>query len=70
MPIAGEVSANVEATIYVDTLGGFCMTPLTFLGGHFAVGIAVPLMWNTVSADVALPAGGTINRSDSAKRDR
>ena len=66
LPIAGQVSANVEATIYVDTVGGFWITPLTLLGGHFAVGVAIPLMWNTVSADVTLPAGGTINRSDSA----
>ena len=27
LPIAGQVSANVEATIYVDTLGGFWITP-------------------------------------------
>ena len=27
LPIAGQVSANVEATIYIDTLGGFWITP-------------------------------------------
>ena len=66
LPVAGQVSANVEATIYVDTLGGFWITPLVFLGGHYALGLALPVMWNTASADVMLPAGGTTNQSDSA----
>ena len=66
LPVAGQIAANVEATTYVNTVGGFWVTPLELLGGHYAVGIAIPLMWNTVSADVTLPAGGTINRSDPA----
>ena len=27
LPIAGQVSANVKATIYVNTVGGFWITP-------------------------------------------
>jgi hypothetical protein len=56
----------VEATTYVDTLGGFWVTPLAFLRGHFAVGLAIPLMWNTVTADVTLPSGATLQGTESA----
>jgi hypothetical protein len=66
LPIAGQIGANVSDTTYVNTLGGFWVTPLSLLGGHYALGLALPLVFTDVSADVTLPAGGTINRSDSA----
>jgi hypothetical protein len=65
LPLAGEIGAGVQATVYVDTVGGFWITPLELLGGHYAVGVAIPLIWNTVSAQVSPPAGGTVSRSDS-----
>ena len=65
-PIAGEIGANVDATTYANSPGAFWVTPLKFLGGYYAVGVSIPIVWNTVSADVTLPAGGTVGRSDSA----
>jgi hypothetical protein len=65
-PIAGQIGASVKATTYVDSPGAFWITPLELLGGHYAVGVSIPITWNTVSAEVTLPAGGTIGRSDSA----
>lgn len=66
LPIAGEIGASVDATTYANSPGAFWITPLGFLGGHYAVGVSIPIVWTTVSADVTLPAGGTVGRSDSA----
>jgi hypothetical protein len=65
-PIAGQIGANVSATTYVDSPGAFWITPLHFLGGYYAVGVSIPITWNTVSAQVTGPAGGTLGHSDSA----
>lgn len=64
-PIAGEIGGNVAATTYANSPGAFWVTPLHLLGGHYAVGVSIPIVWTTVSADVTLPAGGSISRSDS-----
>jgi hypothetical protein len=66
LPIAGQIGVNVDATTYVNTVGAFWISPLAFLGGHYVIGAAIPVMWNTVSAGVTLPGGGSISRSDSA----
>jgi hypothetical protein len=66
LPIAGQISVNVQATVYVNSVGAFWVTPLQILGGRFVVGADVPVTWNTVTADTSLPAGTTVNRSDSA----
>jgi len=65
-PIAGQIGANVEATSYADSFGAFWVTPLELLGVHYAIGVAIPIVWTTVSAEVTLPSGGTVSRSDSA----
>jgi hypothetical protein len=66
IPIAGQIGAGVEATTYANSFGGFFITPLKLLGGYYAVGVSIPIVWNTVSAEVTLPAGGTAQRSDDA----
>lgn len=66
IPIAGQISVNVDATTYVNSVGAFWVTPLGFLGGYYVLGASAPVEWSTVSADVTLPAGGALNRSDSA----
>jgi hypothetical protein len=65
-PIAGQIGAKVEATTYADSPGAFWITPLELLGGHYALGVSIPIVWSTVSAEVTGPAGGTVSRSDSA----
>jgi hypothetical protein len=65
-PIAGQIGLKVEATTYADSIGGFWVTPLELLRGHYAVGASIPITFTTVSAQVTLPAGGTVGRSDSA----
>jgi hypothetical protein len=65
-PIAGQIGLNVKATSYADSPGAFWVTPLELLGGHYAVGVAIPIVWNTVSAEVTLPSGATASHSDSA----
>ena len=64
-PIAGQVALNVEAISYADSVGAFWVTPLKIFGGNFAPGVAIPFVWNDVSAQVTLPGGGTVSRSDS-----
>jgi hypothetical protein len=65
-PIAGQIGTRVDATTYANSPGAMWVTPLNFLGGYYAVGVSIPIVWTTVSADVTLPAGGTVGRSDSA----
>jgi len=64
-PIAGQVAVNLKATSYVETPGAFWVTPLTVLGAHYALGVAIPFVWTTVTAQVTGPRGGTVQRSDS-----
>lgn len=65
-PIAGQIGVSVEATTYADVPGAFWVTPLALLGGHYALGVSIPITWNTISAQVMGPAGGTVGHSDSA----
>jgi hypothetical protein len=65
IPIAGEVALNADATYYVESLGGFWITPLEVLGANYAVGAAIPFVWADVEAKVARPGVGSVKRSDS-----
>ncbi len=65
-PVAGQIAANLQATSYADSFGGFYVTPLKILGGYYAPGVSIPMGWNTVSAQVTLPNGNTRTRSDTA----
>ena len=42
-PIAGQIGVKVEATTYANSVGGFWITPLEFLRGHYAVGVSIPI---------------------------
>jgi hypothetical protein len=64
-PIAGQIDLNVDATSYADSLGAFWVTPLKIFGAYYAPGVALPLVWTDVTAQVTLPGGGTASRSES-----
>ena len=66
LPIAGRIAANVEATSYANTIGGFWVTPLKIFGGSYSPGVAVPFVWNSVTAKVTLPTVGTVQRTGNA----
>ena len=65
IPIAGKIALNVEATAYADTIGGFWVTPLTIFGGNYSPGVAVPFVWNEVSATVQV-GNQSRSRTDNA----
>jgi hypothetical protein len=65
-PIGGQVALNVSATAYADALCGFWVTPLKIFGGNYAAGVAIPLVSNSVTAQVTVPRLGTVNRTDTA----
>jgi len=65
IPIAGQIAANVSATAYADTIGGFWVTPLKIFGGNYAPGVAVPFVWNEVSATVQI-GNQSRSRTDNA----
>ncbi|MCW5558705.1 MAG: transporter, partial [Verrucomicrobiae bacterium] len=65
LPLAGLLAADLEATIYADTVGLIYETPWRLLGGDYAAGLAVPYLWMEVRGEVALPGGGTGPRRNS-----
>lgn len=60
LPIAGQLTAGVDATSYVDTVGAFYESPLKLLGADYAVGIAIPYVWTEVKGNAQL--GNTTRR--------
>ena len=52
-PIAGQIDLNVDATSYADSLGAFWVTPLKIFGAYYAPGVALPLVWTDVTAQVS-----------------
>jgi hypothetical protein len=66
LPIGEQVALNVDVTSYADTLGGFWVTRLKILGANYAPGVAIPFVWNEVSAQVTRTGVGSVQRSDSA----
>jgi hypothetical protein len=65
IPIAGQIAANVSATAYAETIGAFWVTPLKIFGGNYAPGVAVPFVWNEVSATVQI-GNRSVSRSGYA----
>jgi hypothetical protein len=66
LPIGGELALNVSAAAYTDALCGFWVTPLKIFGGNYAAGVAIPLVSNSVTAQVTLPRLGTVSRTGTA----
>jgi len=49
LPVAGLISAGLEATIDAVTLGGFYTFEQKVLGAHYSVGVYVPYVWMEVT---------------------
>jgi hypothetical protein len=64
-PIAGQIDLNVDATAYADSLGAFWVSPLKVFGAYYAPGVALPLVWTDITAQVRAPGGRTASRSES-----
>jgi hypothetical protein len=66
----GLLTAGLDATAYSDTIVALYQTPLKLLGGHYAVGVAIPYVWVKAKGEVQYtdPSGGTTsyNERDSA----
>ncbi len=65
LPIAGSITANMDATCYADILMAIYQTPLKLLGGSYAVATAIPYVWLEIKGNVSR-GGRTINLRDSA----
>ena len=61
LPLGGNLAANVNARVYVDTVAAIYETPLGLLGGNYAAGLAIPFGSMTVEGNVtrAGPRGRT-----------
>ncbi|MHC1727443.1 MAG: transporter [Syntrophobacteraceae bacterium] len=60
LPFGGVVAANIDATVYADTSILLYQTPWKFLGGQYAVALAIPYVWMNVKGEVQ---AGPISRS-------
>jgi hypothetical protein len=45
LPLGGFLTADINATVYADTIVALYQTPWEVLGGGFAFGVAVPYVW-------------------------
>jgi hypothetical protein len=50
--IAGQATLNAHATLYADSIFALYETPLTFLGGNYAVATVIPYVWLKVEGNV------------------
>jgi len=62
--LAGNITLNAQATLYADSIFALYETPLTLLGGNYAVAAVIPYVWLKIDGDVK---AGPLNpkRSDS-----
>lgn len=71
LPLGGFLTADIDATVYADTIAAIYQTPWEFLGGGFAFGVAVPYVWLEVKGQAQRihpdgTLGPVVNTSDSA----
>ncbi len=52
LEVAGQLVANLDATVYADTSILLYETPWKILGGQYAVAAAIPYLWMDVKGDV------------------
>jgi hypothetical protein len=52
LPLGGNLAANANAKVYVDTVAMIYESPLRLLGGNYAAGFAIPFGSMTVEANV------------------
>lgn len=50
LPLGGFLAADIDATVYADTVAAIYQTPWEVFGGGFAFGVAVPYVWLEVEA--------------------
>ena len=63
IPIAGEITAGLDARADVATLGAIYTVEQRIMGAFFSVGAYVPIMNTSVTATVSTPLG-QIQRTD------
>ncbi len=71
LPLGGFLTADLNATVYADTLVGLYQAPWNVLGGGLALGVAVPYVWLEVDGQAQRIGPGGVpgpafNTSDSA----
>src|SRR4051812_9676610 len=64
LPIGGQLAANLDATVFADTLVAVYQTPLGFVGGSYAFGGVLPVVWLDLSGTVT-GSSGTRSASES-----
>jgi hypothetical protein len=50
LPLGGFIAADVDATVYADSIAGVYQTHWNVLGGGLAFGLAVPYVWLEIDA--------------------
>src|SRR3954468_11103429 len=65
LPIAGLISVNLDATVFANSLVGIYQTPLALLGGDYAFGAVVPVIWMDLTGTVEA-GSGTRSAGDSS----
>ena len=50
LPLGGFLAADLDATVYANTIAAFYQAPWDVLGGGLAFGVAVPYVWLEVEA--------------------
>jgi hypothetical protein len=65
LPIAGLISVTLDAKVFANSLVGIYQTPLALLGGSYAFGGIVPVLWMDVTGTVAA-GSGTRSAGDSS----
>ena len=60
LPIAGLITTRLDAKVYADSIVAIYQTSRELLGGSYAVGAVLPVVWMDVTASIA---PGPLNRS-------
>ena len=63
--LGGNTALNAHATLYADSIFALYETPLTFLGGNYAVGTVIPYVWLKVDANIKTIGPVNPKQSDS-----
>jgi hypothetical protein len=71
LPLGGNLTLGIDATVYADTIAAFYQAPWDVLGGGLAFGVAIPYVWLDVKGQAQLIGPGGVlqpvrNVSDSA----
>jgi hypothetical protein len=67
--VSGELTARLDATVYADTTTLLYETPWKILGGEYAAGIAVPVVWVEASGEVSSRLGPHVDSRHESDSD-